>query len=172
MENVFLASKLEKNYHNDIVSPRCALNIDISKAFDSVQWPFLISILFVLKFFEKFIHWIKLCITIASFSVQVNDKLAGFFRSEKGLRQGCSLSPYLFVIFMNVLLTMLDKAALDQKIGYHPYCKNIKLTHLCFTDDLLVFADGKKHSIKGILNVFSEFAKYSGLNISLEKSML
>lgn len=40
MENVLLASELVKNYHKSTISPRCAIKIDISKAFDSVHWPF------------------------------------------------------------------------------------------------------------------------------------
>ncbi|KAG7556371.1 hypothetical protein ISN44_As11g024100 [Arabidopsis suecica] len=172
MENVLLASELVKNYHKDTVSARCAVKIDISKAFDSVHWPFLLSTLKALAIPEKFIHWLQLCITTASFSVQVNGELAGFFRSTRGLRQGCSLSPYLFVICMHVLSKMLDKEARERRIGYHPYCQNISLTHLCFADDLLVFSDGKKQSIEGILQVFQNFAAVSGLNISLEKSTL
>lgn len=172
MENVLLASELVKNYHQESISARCAIKIDLSKAFDSVQWPFLFSTLKVLGFPDKFTHWLKLCVTTASFSVQVNGELAGFFRSERGLRQGCSLSPYLFVICMHVLSKMLDRAALNRQIGYHPYCQNLKLTHLCFADDLLVFSDGKKQSIEGILKIFKDFAEVSGLRISLEKSTL
>lgn len=86
------------------------MKIDISKAFDSVQWSFLLNTLKALGLPEKFIYWISLCITTSSFSVQINGELAGYFRSKRGLRQGCSLFPYIFVICMNVLSKMLDKA--------------------------------------------------------------
>lgn len=121
---------------------------------------------------EEFIHWIQLCVCTASFSVQVNGELARFFRSKRGLRQGCALSPYLFMICINVLSHMLDRAVERKLIGYHPRCKNILLTHLCFADDLMVFTDGTKRSIEGILTVFAEFAAISGLNISIEKFTL
>ena len=104
---------------------------------------------------------------MASFSIQVNGELAGYFNSKTGLRQGCSLSPYLFVISMQVLSKLLDIAAARRQIGYHPYCKDLSLTHICFADDVLVFSDGRKSSIEGILKVFQEFEKMSGLNISL-----
>lgn len=172
MENVLLASEIVKDYHKDTISSRSAIKIDISKAFDSVQWPFLLSTLSALNFPPQFVRWIELCITTASFSVQVNGELSGLFRSARGLRQGCSLSPYLFVICMNVLSHMLDTAALEKRIGYHPRCQNLKLTHLCFADDLLVFTNGNKRSIEGILQIFDKFATFSGLKISLEKSTL
>lgn len=73
---------------------------------------------------------------------------------------------------MNVLSKMLDEAALKGLIGYHPKCKNIEITHLCFADDLMVFAEGNKRSVEGVLKVFEEFDKMSGLKISLEKSTL
>ncbi|KAL0747330.1 hypothetical protein Bca101_029332 [Brassica carinata] len=116
--------------------------------------------------------WIKKCIELASFSAQINGELAGYFNSKRGLRQGCSLLPYLYVICMQVLTKLLDKAALENRIGYHPYCKELSITHLCFADDVLVFSDGKKSSIEGVLTVFKEFPMMSGLSISLEKSTL
>ena len=172
MENVLLATEIVKDYHKEDISPRCAMMIDISKAFDSVQWPFLLNTLRAMGLPEKFLKWITLCVTTASFSVQVNGELAGYFQSSRGLRQGCSLSPYLFVICMNVLSKLLDEAAAKGQTGFHPKCKNIALTHLCFADDLLVFADGSQRSVESILQVFEAFDKMSGLKISLEKSTL
>lgn len=67
---------------------------------------------------------------------------------------------------------MIDKAAKEKLIEFHPNYKNMNLTHLCFADDLKVFADEKKTSIEGTLKIFDEFAIHSGLKISLEKSTL
>ncbi|CAA7032183.1 unnamed protein product [Microthlaspi erraticum] len=171
-ENLLLATELVKDYHKDSISSRCAIKIDISKAFDSVQWPFLLNTLSAMNLPAQFIHWINLCISTASFSVQVNGELAGFFRSTRGLRQGCSLSPYLFVISMNVLSKLLDRAAGANDIGYHPRCQNIGLTHLSFADDIMVLTDGKIRSVEGIIKLFDDFARFSGLKISLEKSTI
>lgn len=73
---------------------------------------------------------------------------------------------------MNILSKLLDKATGQRKIGYHPKCKNQKLTHLCFADDIMVFSDGKFRSIEGILSIFYSFGRMSGMKISVEKSML
>ena len=148
------------------------MKIDISKAFDSVQWEFVLKGLEALGFPSKFIHWIRLCITSPSFSVQVNGELAGYFQSSRGLRQGCSLSPYLFVLCMDILSRKIDKAASEKQFNFHPRCSPLSLTRLCFADDLMVFVEGSKASIEGALAVFGEFAVWSGLKISIEKSTI
>ena len=172
MENVLLASEVVKDYHKDSITPRCAMKLDISKAFDSVQWSFLLNSLMAMGFPERFIHWIRLCVTTPSYSVQVNGDLAGYFQSARGLRQGCPLSPYLFVLCMNVLSYKIDKGLREKKFGIHPRCQSLALTHLCFADDLMVFVEGTKNSVEGVLSVFEEFTGWSGLSISLEKSTI
>ena len=172
IENLLLATEIVKDYHKESISSRCAIKIDISKAFDSVQWPFFLNVLRAMNFPQQFIHWIALCITTPSFSVQVNGELTGYFQSSRGLRQGCSLSPYLFVIVMDVLSKLLDKAASVRSIGYHPRCQNLGLTHLMFADDLMMVTDGKVRSMEGIVEVFEKFAKISGLRISMDKSTM
>ena len=108
VENLLLATEVVKDYHKEDVSPRCAMKIDIAKAFNSVHWPFLLNTLRALNIPEQFVHRIELCVCTPSFSVQVNGELAGFFQSKRGLRQGFAMSPYLFVICMNVLSHLLD----------------------------------------------------------------
>lgn len=171
IENLLLATELVKDYHKDTISGRCAIKIDISKAFDSVQWSFVTNVLIAMNFPPVFVKWVSLCITTASFSIQINGELAGFFNSFRGLRQGCSLSPYLFVICMDVLSKMLDKAAGDRQLGYHPRCKSIGLTHLCFADDIMILSDGKTRSIDSIVAIFDSFSR-SGLKISMAKSTI
>ena len=120
----------------------------------------------------KYIHWIRLCITSPSFSVQVNGELAGYFQSSRGLRQGFSLSSYLFVLCMEILSRKIDKAAAAKQFKLHSGCNSISLTHLCFANDLMVFVEGSKAFIEGALAVFDEFAVWSGLKISIEKSTI
>lgn len=121
---------------------------------------------------DIFIHWIYLCIFNASFSVAVNGALEGFFTSARGIRQGCSLSPYLYVILNSVLSQLLNWAAEEGKFGYHTRCQEVKLTHLSFADDILVFTDGTSASLFGVLEVFKDFASTSGLHINPSKSTL
>ena len=118
------------------------------------------------------ILWIRVCIPTAAFSVSINGSLEGFFTSAKGIRQGCSLSPYLFVLCMDILSRKIDKAASEKQFKFHPRCSPLSLTHLCFADDLMVFVEGSNASIEGALAVFGEFAVWSGFKISIEKSTI
>ncbi|XP_074305172.1 uncharacterized protein LOC141640184 [Silene latifolia] len=68
--------------------------------------------------------------------------LKDFFPGKRGLRQGDPLSPYLFVICMEVLSRILRKLPRFDNFSYHPKCVQLNLTHLIFADDLLVFTRG------------------------------
>ena len=83
-----------------------------------------------------FIGWIRDYITTSRFSISINGSLVRFFKGERGVRQGDPLSPYLFVIAMSVLSRMLDVAVGYGVFSFHPKCKKLELTHLCFADDL------------------------------------
>lgn len=120
LENVLLATELVKDYHKQSIHPRSVLKLDISNAFDSVNWSFITYTLRALGIPEMFVHWIHTCLSTATFSVSVNGELEGFFGSERGLRHGCALSPYMFVISINVLSRMLNRAANAENFGFHP----------------------------------------------------
>lgn len=172
LENVLLASELVNGYHRATTSERCAIKFDISKAFYTVKWSFITTVLQAMGLPVQFIHWIKTCISTAAFSVSVNGSLEGFFTSARGIRQGCSLSPYLYVILNNVLSKMLNKAAEEGRFAYQPQCQGVKLTHLSFADDILVFTNGTTASLKGVLQVMESFAGMSGLLINAAKSQM
>lgn len=139
---MLLASVLVTGYHrsaNATKAAKCAIKCDISKAFDTVKWSFITSVLLAMGLPPQLVNWIRLCNSTDAFSVSVNGSLEGFFTSARGIRQGCSLSPYLYVILNNVLSKLLNNAAEAGEFGYHPQCQGVKLTHLSFADDIFGF---------------------------------
>ena len=84
--------------------------LDIEKAYDHLNWNFLLSVLQRMGFGERWTGWISWCISTATFSVLINGTPEGFFNSSRGLRQGDPLSPYLFVIGMEAFSRLIHRA--------------------------------------------------------------
>ncbi|XP_039009733.1 uncharacterized protein LOC120138287 [Hibiscus syriacus] len=130
VDNTLLAQELVRGYSRRKISPRCALKIDLQKAFDSLNWEFIDVILYALGLPEKFIGWTWACFANFRYSIVFNGSLVGYFKAARGVRQGDPLSPYIFVLVMNVLPNLLNVAATKGVFSYHPKCKRICLTHL------------------------------------------
>lgn len=172
LKNVLLASELVTGNHRTTNKEKCAIKFDISKAFDTVKWSFIVAVLQAMGLPLQFIHRVRICISTAAFSVSVNGSLEGFFTSARGIRHGCSLSPYLYVILNNVLSKLLNRASETGKFGYHPKCREVNLTHMCFADDILVFTVGTAASLHGVIEVMHHFVRISRLRINATKSTL
>ncbi|XP_020261317.1 uncharacterized protein LOC109837465 [Asparagus officinalis] len=167
--NVLLAHELVKNYSRKHISPRVMLNMDIKKAFDTINWDFLKEMLCGLGFPETMIGWIMACITSPKYSIALNGSLHGYFKGKRGLRQGDPLSPYLFILGMEYLSRSLNMLKDDKKFKFHPRCGKFSITHLIFADDLLLFARGDMYSVNKLQQCFREFSAVSGLEANSNK---
>lgn len=89
------------------------------------------------------------------------------------MRQGDPLSPYLFTLVMEVFTLIMQRESVgNDKFKYHVGCKGIKLTHLCFADDLLVVCHGNVESVKVVKSASEEFSRISGLYPNVNKSTI
>jgi hypothetical protein len=75
-----------------------AIKIDMEKAFDRMEWDFLLAIMLKLGFYPTWVNWIWICVSSTSFSVMINGSPFGLFTSTRGLHQGDPLSPFLFIL--------------------------------------------------------------------------
>lgn len=172
VENVLMATELVQGYNWKNISKRSILKVDLKKAFDSLNWDFILFILKALSFPDSFVNLIAQCITMTRFSVAVNGELGGYFRGSRGLRQGDPLSPYLFVLAMEVLGQMLNNDYRQGLIGFHPSASNPEVTHLAFADDIMIFFDGETGSLQQIADTLDRFSLWSGLTMNRAKTEL
>ncbi|XP_074303607.1 uncharacterized protein LOC141638058 [Silene latifolia] len=153
-------------YNRKSVSPRVLLKVDLKKAYDSVSWRFLEEMMTTLNFPGQFIGLVMECVKTATYSLMLNGDIFEFFKGEKGLRQGDPLSPLLFTIAMEYLSRVLTYVTDTMKFKYYPLCAPLKLSHLMFTNDLLLFSKGDVSSIMVLLRAFATFSKAYGLLMS------
>ncbi|KAL2224003.1 UNVERIFIED_CONTAM: hypothetical protein Sindi_3039700 [Sesamum indicum] len=153
--------------------PRCALKVDIRKAYDTVDWDFLIEVLEMFGLPITFVKWIEECVTTPSFSIGLNGKPHGFFRGARGLRQGDPLSPYLFMLVMEVLhLGFLQLIDQEELFSYHWKCEAARIFQLGFADDVILFSRADMESLRIFKAGLDRFAKWSGLRLNVQKSHL
>ncbi|KAL4018288.1 hypothetical protein IC575_021879 [Cucumis melo] len=170
IENILLCQELVGGYHLNSGKPRCTLKVDLQKAYDSVNWDFLFGLLIAIGTPLKFVSWIRACVTSPMFSIMINGSLEGFFHGRKGVRQGDPLSTFLFVMVMEVLSRMLNK--IPQSFHFHHRCEKVKLTHLTFADDLMIFCAANEPSIRFIRECLQKFGELSGLFANPRKSSI
>jgi len=171
-DNINIVQELLRQYSRKRSSPRCLLKVDFKKAFDSVQWAFLSSLLRQLGFPANFVLLIMQCVSSASYSIAVNGDIHGFFSGRSGVRQGDPLSPYLFICCMENFSRMLALASQQEGFRFHPKCSVQGITHLAFADDVLLLSRGDSPSILCLLHQLTLFGRISGLDINPQKSFI
>ena len=150
--------------------------LDIEKAYDSINWKFLMKVLQKMGFGSRWMDWMWWCISTAKFSILINGVPAGFFSNSKVLRQGDPLSPYLFVLGMEVLSTLLRRAG---EGGFLSGCRlrgrggeELTVSHLLFADDTIIFCKARREQLTNLSWILAWFEAASGLRINLSKSVL
>ena len=117
-----------------------ALKIDMSKAYDRIEWKFLKRMLLSLGFVVKFVDLVMICVTIVRYMVMHDGHEFGPINPGRGLRQGDPLSPYLFIICAEELSAILQEyEAKDVIHGCRIARSAPVVTHLFFADDSFLF---------------------------------
>ena len=150
----------------------CKLNIE--KAYDHVNWDALFYLLERMGFGDRWRRWLRTCVSTVCFSVLVNGSPAGFFGSSRGLKQGNPLSPLLFLLIMKVLSRILKKTeegGFIQCFHVGPInSTSIRVSHLLFVNDTILFSDASREQILSIRLVLSCFQVFTGLKVNVGKS--
>ena len=117
-----------------------AIKLDMSKAYDRVEWPYLEAVMKKLGFNDRWIKLLMLCVTTVSYSILVNGEPKGLIHPSRGIRQGDPISPFLFLLCTEGFHGLISQAAAQGDIrGYSLSRNSPRLTHLFFADDSLLF---------------------------------
>jgi hypothetical protein len=145
--------------------PGIILNIDFEKAFDSINWNFIDLSLEAFNFGPKFRSYIKTLYTNISSTIINNGEISNWFNIQRGVRQGCPLSPYLFIIAVELLAIRIREN--PQVKGIKVGDTEIKISQLA--DDTTCFLNNLE-SITVIMRIFDEFKNCAGLQVNVEKT--
>ncbi|KAK2635044.1 hypothetical protein Ddye_029836 [Dipteronia dyeriana] len=149
------------------------LKLDMSKAYDRVEWGFLSTMMLKLGFSVAWVEKVMRCVTSVSFSLLVNGDVCGNLRPSRGLRQGDPLSPYLFLICAEGLSCLINDVLSSEKvIGY--WCGSTRpfISYLFFVGDSLLLARANNEDCKAIKQTFDVYVATSGQVVNFNKSAL
>lgn len=150
-----------------------ALKLDMSKAYDRVEWIFLEAVMENMGFAAEWIEKIIRCVKSVSYSFKLNNEVRGMVKPQRGIRQGDPLSPYLFVLCAQGLSSMifeLESRKLFRGVRLAPSSPSI--SHLFFADDSLVFFRASEEDCLTINRCLKWYEKASGQLINYDKSAL
>ena len=146
--------------------PGLLLSIDFQQAFDSISWKFIHKVLNYFNFGPSIQRWVKLFQTGVEYCILQNGFMSDFFLLKRGCRQGDPISPYIFILCVEVLGMMIRKSK-DVK-GIKINSMEFKLSQ--YADDTQMFLDGSETSLKQALVILQKFYQMSGLNVNLDKT--
>ena len=150
-----------------------ALKLDMSKAYDWVEWSFLREVMKRMGFNDKWVELVMECVSTVTYSLLINGEPMGNIKPIRGICQGDPLSPYLFLLCLEGLHRMIKKTVDNGDIQVVSICQNgPKLTHLFFVDDSLLFCKATTQECQKVLEILSSYEMQNQIMSALGVSAL
>ena len=143
------------------------ISIDAEKAFDKIQQPFMIKTIEKTGIEGTGLNIIKAIYNKPRANIVLNGEKLKPFPPRSGTRQGCSLSPLLFKIVLEVLATAIRE---EKEIkGIQSGKEEVKFS--LFADDMILYIENPKYATRKLLELINEFGKVAGYKINAQKSL-
>ncbi|CAL9013233.1 unnamed protein product [Prunus brigantina] len=174
VDNVIIAQELLHKFRNSKGKKGfIAWKIDLSKAYDRLQWHFIKDVLWEAGLRGRVLELLMQCITTVKYQAILNGEVTESFQPACGIRQGDPLSPYIFVLCMEKLSHIINGAVLGK------IWKPIKvvrggpaISHLFFADDLILFAEAHTQQATIMHHCLETFCGLSGQQVNFDKSRI
>ena len=151
--------------------PALFMKLDIHKAFDTVNWSYLLEVLQALGFGARWCEWISILIRMASSCALLNGQRGPTFNHARGVHQGDPLSLMFFILAMDPLQRLLDMATHQGILTPLPPVAAKWRTSM-YADDAAIFINPIKEDVEAIQTILEAFGNFSVLHINLHKSSI
>lgn len=150
------------------------VKLDLEKAYDRLEWPFIMDTLQTLGLPERIQDVIFHCISSANMSINWHGSPMGNIKSSQGIRQGDPISPYLFVLCLEKLGHKINDAINNG--AWIPFSfgrgDSPKISHMCFADDIILVAEASVNQVEVMKGILQDFCAVAGQKINLAKSQV
>jgi len=146
------------------------LKIDLKNVYDIVDWGFIHCLLARIGLDNRCSRWIMACVVEVNYVVLINGIPTPFFKAARGLRQGYSLSPLLFILIMDSLSLHIKREIIQNKYSPLPICRGINISHNLFVDDILLTTVLCRATWIRLREIMGRFQKATGMCVNEGKS--
>ena len=144
-----------------------ALKLDMSKAYDRVEWDCLEKIMIKMGFRTQWVDIMIRCVHSVTYSVKINGQPRGVITPTRGLRQRDPLSPYLFLFCAGGLLALIRKSVkLGTIKGIAACARGPSISRLFFVDDGLIFCKATSEECSNLIGILEKYEKALGQQLN------
>jgi hypothetical protein len=149
------------------------IKLDMSKAYDRVEWSFLEAVMRKMDFSEAWINLTMGCVSSVSYAILVNGQPSDIIKPSRGIRQGDPLSPFLFLLCAEALSALLSRAVERGVLtGVPTSKKGPRLSHLFFADDSLIFCKANSVEWRRLTKLLDKYEAASGQKLNKDKTSI
>ncbi|VFQ75326.1 unnamed protein product [Cuscuta campestris] len=169
-EQILLTEEMVHKIDNKTRGRNIIIKLDMAKAFDNMEWDFITFVLQSLGFSKKACDLLMANLFATHISILINGSPCGFFKMQRGVKQGDPLSPLLFIIASEGLSCILNQSMNKGIIHHYNTGRDLIVSHLGFADDIIIFTKGDGANLKKLVSLLKVYLDASGQVINYSKS--